>query len=125
MAEQLVNTLGTFEPDNLFAGGKMPVVTESIKLKSGASYVRGTVLGIVTATGEATIVDSSKSDGTQTPYAILADDVDATSAAATAAVYLTGEFNEAALTFGGTDDATKHKVALRGLGIFLKKTIGA
>jgi hypothetical protein len=38
-----VNTLGTFTPDNLIAPG-FHMVTEGITLKSGANYVRGTVL---------------------------------------------------------------------------------
>jgi hypothetical protein len=38
-----VTTLGTFTPDNLLAGG-FPTVSKQAKLKSGANYVRGTVL---------------------------------------------------------------------------------
>jgi len=37
------NTLGTFTPDNLIAPG-CDMVTEGITLKSGANFVRGTVL---------------------------------------------------------------------------------
>ncbi|PAQ15063.1 head decoration protein [Bacillaceae bacterium SAOS 7] len=125
MSEQLASTLGTREYDHLFAGGVMPVVTETVTLKAGSSYMRGTVLGIVTASGEATTVDSTMTDGSEVAYAVLADDVDATTESRSADVYLTGEFNELALIFGGSDTAAKHKVALRGLGIFLKKTIGA
>lgn len=113
-------TLGTYEHDNLFAGGVQPVVTDAITLALGRSYARGTVLGIVTATGQANIVNSALADGTQTPYAILAEDVDATAAAMPAPIYLTGEFNQAALTFGGTDTIATHKRALRNIGIFLK-----
>lgn len=113
-------TLDTFERDNLFAGGVQPVVTDAITLASGSSYVRGTVLGIVTASGLATLVDSTATDGSETPYAILQEDVDATDADKPAAIYLTGEFNEAALTFGGTDTADIHRVKLREMGIFLK-----
>lgn len=113
-------TLDNFNHDHLFAGGIQPVVTDALTLKSGQSYVRGTVIGLVTATGEATIVNSTATDGSQTSYAILAEDVDATAAAKSAAVYLTGEFNENALTFGGTDTADTHRVALRKIGIFLK-----
>lgn len=39
-----VSTLGTFTPDNLIAPGPIPMNTEGIVLKSGANYVRGTVL---------------------------------------------------------------------------------
>ncbi|WP_100406666.1 head decoration protein [Bacillus solitudinis] len=113
-------TLDTFERDNLFAGGIQPVVTDAITLVTGTSYVRGTVLGIVTASGEAKAVDSVATDGSQTPFAILAEDVDATGGATPAAIYLTGEFNENALTFGGTDTTATHTRKLRDIGIFLK-----
>ncbi|WNF36415.1 head decoration protein [Bacillaceae bacterium IKA-2] len=120
MGKDLVNTVGTFVHDNLFAGGVQNVVTRSITLATGATYVRGTVLGIVTASGEATIVDSDAVNGSEKPYAILQEDVDATEEARPGAIYLTGEFNQGALTFGGTDTADTHSRALRDIGIFLK-----
>lgn len=40
--------------------------------------MRGTVLGLNTLDNKATTVDSSKTDGTQIPYGIFADDIDAT-----------------------------------------------
>jgi len=109
----------TFTPENLFAGNVYPVVTEKATI-TGGNYARGTVLGMVTASGKLTIVDSTKSDGTETPYAILADAVDASSDDKVAAVYLTGEFNQAALVFGGTDTYATHKVAARKVGLFFK-----
>jgi hypothetical protein len=39
-----VTTLGAFTPDNLIAPGPIPLNSEGITLKSGANYVRGTVL---------------------------------------------------------------------------------
>lgn len=111
--------LGNLTKDNLFAGSA-EVVTDAVTLKSGTSYTRGTVLGVVTASGLAVAVDSSLADGSQTPYAILAEDVDASAADAPGAIYLTGEFNENALAFGGTDTADTHRKKLREIGIFLK-----
>lgn len=115
-----MTTLDTLERDNLFAGGVQPVVTDAVTLASGASYVRGTVLGVVTASGQAKAVDSAAADGSQTPSAILAEDVDATTGEKAAAIYLTGEFNENALVFGGADTANTHRKKLREIGIFLK-----
>lgn len=116
----------TLTYDKLFAGNVMPVVTEKATVVSGAGVVvRGTVLGRVTASGKLNVVNSANSDGSQVPYAIACDTVDATGADVATAVYLTGEFNEAALVFGGSDAAATHKAALRGLGIFLKPTIAA
>lgn len=125
MPEQLASTVGTYEFDNLFAGGTMPVVVGSVTLKMGQSYLRGTVLGYIDAEHKAKIVDSTKTDGTQRPYAILADNVDATAEDKKVTVYFSGEFNEAALAFGGTDNAAKHKRVLRELGIYLKNTVQA
>ena len=122
MPEQLGNTIGTFEPDNLFAGGVQPVVTDSITVKSGQSYVRGSVVAL-DAEEKAVLVDStSATDSIKKPYGILTDDVDATTEDRETTVYLTGEFNQDALIFGGTDTFEIHAVALREIGIILKKT---
>ena len=113
-----------FTPDNLFGGNVAPVVANEELIVSGAGVLtRGTVLGLVTASGKLNIVDSTKSDGTQIPYAVLAEDIDATSADKKCGVYLTGEFNINKLVFGGTDTAATHKVNARKIGIFFKKTI--
>ncbi len=54
---------------------------EAIVLASGAgSLIAGTVLGKVTASGKYKAYDNDAADGTQTAAAILAYDVDATSA---------------------------------------------
>lgn len=118
-------TIGTYNYDNLIAGGVMPQVTDGVTLVSGQAYVRGTVLSL-NGDGKATIVDSeSATNSIQEPYAILAADVDATEDDQEAPVFLTGEFNAAALIFGGTDTADDHKVALRKIGIFLKNNVEA
>lgn len=123
MSKNLVS-IQSHEPDNLFVGGVMPIVTDTVTLKSGVAYARGSVLGIVTTDGLAVKVDSSKSDGSEEPYAVLADDIDATDGNAVAPVYLTGELNAAALIFGGNDTVATHKKALRAIGIFAKAVQG-
>lgn len=112
-----------YTPKNLFAGSVMPFVTDSVVIASGQTLSAGAVLGKVTSTGKYALVDSTASDGSENPVAILAVDVDASAADVTVPVYLTGEFNEDALTFGGTDTADTHRDALRALGIFLKKVV--
>jgi hypothetical protein len=84
---------------------------------------RGTVIGIITASGKGNIADSTKTDGTQTAKYILADDIDATSADVVAQCYMSGEFNRKALTFGGTDTYDKHEDALRDVNIILRDNI--
>lgn len=76
-------------------------------------------IAVVVGSRECKPVDSSLSDGAQNPYGILAEDVDALVAASASVVYLTGDFNENALIFGGTDDVETHRVALRDLNINL------
>jgi hypothetical protein len=101
--------------------GTFPVVMDKVTLKVGAVYARGSVLGLITADGKAVLVDSSRSDGSQTAYAVLAETVDATAADKVAPVYLTGEFNQDALVFGGADTAATHKATLRNINIYLKQ----
>lgn len=120
MAESLIQTNSvTF--DNLIAGHS-EIVTEGITLKSGFLYLKGSVIGLTTVTPKGSLVDSTKADGTQLPYGILTDDVDATSADAPGVLYVRGEFNESKLIFGGTDTITTHKKSLRNIGITTRKT---
>ncbi|WP_121614784.1 head decoration protein [Virgibacillus halodenitrificans] len=109
--------LGEFNYDNLFAGD-FDIVTDTVT--AGADLTRGTVVGIVTTGGAAVPVDSAAADGSQNAYAVVADDA---KTGEDTTVYLTGEFNSNALTFGGTDTASDHKQALRALSIFLKENV--
>lgn len=104
----------TFKPDNLFAATQvMPVVADSLNVAKSGLLVRGTLLtaagAVVTAAADV--------------YAVLAEDVDTTDAAKDAPVYLTGEFNENALTVGGSIAVADVKTAARKIGIFIKKNV--
>jgi len=110
-----------FNYDNLFSGD-FPIVTEEVTVESGQNLERGSVLGIVTATGKAKIVDSTATDGSQDPKSVLADDVDATGGDVVSLHYLTGEFNQNELTVGGTDTVAQHKAAMRALSMFQQPT---
>jgi len=120
-----VNTQeGVFTPDNLIAGD-FPVVTDTITIAAGQVLQRGAVLGKITASGKYVLSDAGATDGSQTPVAILAEDVDASSGDKEATVYLTGEFNVRRITFGNGHTAATVKDALRQVGIFIKNTVGA
>lgn len=122
----LIKTEESFTPDDLFAGHVQPVVADSEIIVSGAgALARGTVLGKITTGGKLQTIDSAAVDGSQTIHAILAEDVDATSADVTAPVYYTGEYNESKLAFGGTDTADTHRTAARKIGIFFKTAVSA
>lgn len=110
--------------DNLFADMSIDVTEKSVTLKAGNGVLkRGTVLGIISASGLAVPVNSANTDGSQSADCILADDVDTTAADVVAVAYAAGSFNRKALIFGGTDTANPHETRLRELGIFLKDNI--
>lgn len=117
--------LGKSSFDTLLAGD-FPRVTGAVVIAASQTLKRGTVLGLLTSGGQAKIVDSTKTDGTQVPHAVLLEDV-VTGAGVTAPapVALSGEFNGAALIFGGTDTVTTHEAALRDRSIFVKTTTPA
>lgn len=88
--------------DNLVVGG-FPVVTESVTIKSGeGELVRGTLIAMLTS-GEGAGSCVAFTDAANTPlgegvfYGVLLNNVDASTAAATATVALSGKFNTASL----------------------------
>lgn len=115
----------TFTPDNLVAGD-FPIVTEKATIASAAAndLKRGTILGKITTGGKLTGAKSTSNDGSQTPYAILAEDVDATAEDQKATVYLTGSFNKASLiAVAEGEDADTFKAGLRDISIFVKEVL--
>ncbi|GIO09662.1 hypothetical protein J31TS6_56900 [Brevibacillus reuszeri] len=120
--------------DDLFAGGVKPPTAIAVIVKAGSGVItRGMVLGKLSQLGESdlyagtpvmTPVDSTKTDGSEVPYAILADgEIDATAKDVRAVAYTDGEFNREALKFGGTDNIAKHESALRNIGIITKRVV--
>ena len=87
-------------------------------MEAGAVYPMGAALGKVTASGLCKLVNSAATDGSQTFYAILGEDVDATAVNSAGAAFLTGQFIRDALTFGGSDTWQTHNDAARALNIF-------
>jgi len=116
-----MGVLGEKRYDNLIVGGE--ITTDSGVLVSGQKLTRGAVLGKITTSGKLTLSDDGASDGSETPYAILNEDVDATAGDKSCAILLGGEVNSNALTFGGAHTAQNTKDTLRGLGIFLKTSV--
>lgn len=93
--------------------------TSSGVIASGLTLSRGTLLGKITANGELTTSLSAAGDGSQTPYAILNDDVDTTSGAKSASILVEGTFNSDAMTFGTGHTATSTADGLKDIGIHL------
>lgn len=122
-----MSDLGTFTPDNLFAGHVQPVVVGA-ETVTGGSFKRGTALGYITASGKVTLLAKEAADpatGAEKLYAILADDVDASEEDKVATVYYTGEFNARSVIFDEDDSAEIRKVEARNIGIFFKDTVPA
>ena len=114
----------TYTPDKLIAGN-FPLTTSDIVVASGQTLVRGSVLGKKSADDTGVLVDSAATDGSQVPFCILAEDIDTSGGEAVAPVYLSGEFNEAALVFGGSDTIATHRATLRELSLFTTTTVAA
>jgi len=107
-----------FNNDTMLAGDDY--VTGSETVATGNVLPKGQIVGRVTASGEIVALNTAATDGSQTPYAILAEAVDATAGALIAPVYLSGEFKESALTPAVT---TAIKDALRALNIYTKASV--
>ena len=112
-----------FVPDQLIAG-TLQLVTDSGTI-TGGSFKRGTVLGMITASGKYTKSVKTAADGSQNPVAILVDNVDASTADQNGGLYLMGEFNQNRIIFDNSWTVPGLKAALRPLSIFLKDSIQA
>jgi len=100
MTESLIGSTESLTRDNLVAHDH-PLVIIPVTIASGeGALVRGTVLGIVTLTGEYAAYDNAANDGTETAAAVLwdPDGVNATSAAAKGFALVHGGVREDALT---------------------------
>ena len=111
---------GEYKPCNLIAGEYLRI-ERIITIASGSALTKGSVLGRVTASGKFILSESDATDGSETPDAILAEDVDASAEDKQAVVYFSGEFNENALTLGGSFTLDDIRAGLRSKSIFLRK----
>ena len=111
---------GEYKPCNLIPG-EYPRIERIITIASGSALTKGSVLGRVTASGKFSLSASDASDGSETPDAILAEDVDASAEDKQAVVYFSGEFNETALTLGNGHTLESIRAGLRSKSLFLRK----
>ena len=94
----------------------------SVTIASGEGVLsRGTVVAMSSESGKCVILGTAASEGeTLTPYGIICDEVDATSADAVATAYRTGHFNKEALIVDDNYTMTDaDEAALRNGGIYL------
>lgn len=111
---------GEYKPCNLIAG-EYPRIERIITIASGSALTKGSVLGRVTASGKFILSEGDATDGSETPDAILAEDVDASEEDKQAVVYFSGEFNETALTLGNGHTLESIRAGLRSKSLFLRK----
>ena len=110
----------TFTPDNLTAGNESLLFSRKVNIAAGEVLPRGALLGKVSASGEYRLSLAAETDGSETPDAILVDDVDASAGATEAMIYLRGDFHAPALTLGTGHTLDSVFEGLRGKGIFVK-----
>jgi hypothetical protein len=116
-------TVGVATVGTEFVGGGLTftIADGSTDFASGDAFT----ITVAAGSGKYKQCDSTNTDGSQAPLAILAEACDASGGDAQATVYLSGAFTESGVTFGGTDTAATHRAALRDLNIYLKKSVAA
>jgi hypothetical protein len=114
----------TYIPDQLIAGD-LKLVTTNGTITGAAAFVRGTVMGQITASGKWTAYASGASDGSQNAAGILVDNIDTTGGDGTCGIYLMGEFNGNCTTPLGSALSAAALAALRTAGIFIKTPMPA
>lgn len=116
---------GSFAWDQLIGSDAGSIKSRKYTLVSGQNVVRGAVLGVITTGGKLALSLSGASDGSQTPFGIAADDVNASGGDKEILVYVNGTFNEHALTLGTAHTLASIREGLRGKGIILETPIQA
>jgi hypothetical protein len=113
--------LATNDSDKLLAGADIPVLVEGVTLKTGQGVLaRGSVIGIITATGKGLLCDKNAVDGSAVAKFILAEDlIDTTAADVVSTCYKAGKFNRKALVFGANGAPLTLDADLRDVGMYL------
>ncbi|HEJ5828900.1 TPA: head decoration protein [Pseudomonas aeruginosa] len=109
----------TYQPDHLLAGD-FPIIKEPGVIAAGQVLTRGAVLGRLTASGEYQLAASAATDGSQTPVAILDEDIDTSAGPAPGVLMLTGEVRSDALHLGTGHTIGSVSEALRPLSLFVR-----
>ena len=107
---------GEYTPDALIAGSH-PVVEIPVTIQATTiTLSRGQILSVITSSGKYTKLDTTKSDGSQLPKAILGVETPVSATDIKAFAYAHGEFAASEVT-GLT---TAVKAQLQAIGIYVK-----
>lgn len=111
-------TVSALVYNQILMPGKDPVFAPMTVLTNQV-LVKGSVMGVVTASGKLKLSASAAGDGSEVPVAILMEDLDTTGADKAFQLMVEGYVNETALTFGAGHTADTCRHALRAQGIYL------
>ena len=113
-----------FDPDHLIANNHHLIIGRVITVLSGQTLTRGALIG-KDATDKYALSLAGDSNGTQTPDAILAEDVDASAGDTPALAYFRGDFNANRVTLGTGHTLASVAEGLRAKGIVLLPSVPA
>lgn len=116
-------SMDAYSPDFLIAGNADDIIARTYTLAAGQKYLRGAVLGKITASGLLTLSTSGANDGSQTAFAVLAQDCDATAGSVPGLTYVAGTFAAQALKLGAGQTIANVTEQLRGLSINIVSVI--
>jgi hypothetical protein len=100
-----------------------PYHTDTGTILTGQDLSRGTLLGKITSGGKLQACDHTASDGSETPYAVLAADIDTTGGDATGLFIDFGCFDPAKMTFGGSTAIADVKDAMKSANLYTKTVL--
>ena len=118
---ELSKDLGSIEYDKLLAGPRDWIKYTHADVAQGENVLKRGCLVTYDAVGKTVKACKAKADPV---FGILAEDVDATSAKVNARIYLSGAFNEEALSMGTPSDTgtvADYYLSARNVGIIFNK----
>ena len=94
---------------------------------AGTDFIVGDYFVVTTTINprQVKLLDKTATDGSSAPYAVLAEDVDATSAALAAIAYLEGQFDARQLVFASGTDVEDVRDSARALGMIFVPSVPA
>lgn len=116
------NEDGSYTPPQLFAGDGA-VRTLSGSFSTGQTLAANTVIARVKATGALVIWAPAASDGTEKAIGITCEAISTSGGAASHPYYISGDYNDAALTWPGSVTAAQKAYAFDGTPI-TTRTLG-
>lgn len=118
MAELRENAAGT-NYDELIGDVIVGLLTKNVTVAEGENLKRGSVVGIISASGKYKLTSAAADDGSKVANAIVAKDIDASKGDTIGTVYVSGIFNREKLIIGADTTIDAHEEELRNAGIYL------